>query len=68
MAHPHTLDVMILCIGVPAFWLGTIVLLDRSQKLKFQKVRDRGGGVQTSAETAERTEMEVMMEKEAKYR
>lgn len=45
-------------VCVPACWFKTIVLLDRGQKWKFQKIRDRGGGVKTSTQTTERTEME----------
>lgn len=46
-------------VYVPALWLRTIILLDRGQKLKFQKIRDRGGGMETSTQTNQRTEMEV---------
>lgn len=33
--------------------------MNGGQKLKFQKVRNRGGGVQTSTETTQRAEMKV---------
>lgn len=44
-------------VCVPGHWVRGIVLLYSGQK--FQKIRNRGGGVDTSTQTTQRTEMEV---------
>lgn len=42
---------------VPALGFRAIILMDRGQEMKFEKVRDRGGGGETSTQAPQSTEM-----------